>query len=930
MSLSCSARPGGLKQPQPQQQQQSLVFSPSTVPHGAAATAHSAPSSPGEGTAPAAAATGAVAGLRGLSFPRGSGVLSAAAHRTPRTSRARTQQQQAPATPERNKDHPHHHQRKNGAGRLESTRRQQQQQQQQAVEEEERRRQQQYIASLRAHYTPLTVRDRGPVEDVYTLCFLGPLRADTQDNEVAFAFKASMAKTLSILQQTRREGLGEALRQLRSISMCAAVEAAQLQQQQQAAGGGGDTAADGFSVGVGAAADDGDDAALGLGDAFIVPFDAVRAAMSGARVGPESNSTVDNDDSDKHSARRILPYYSETWSRAQRALGGGSGGAGDLTSGLFRCILIPRNDVRASMNVGAPVSVELSQSEALAWSTRRIQVELSPLEKLKQASRERSNALAAAAAAAAAANNGGSAARSKDGGGKRKSGGGASGTSAGNHHHRGTTTTTTDNTTHTTTTTEPPPPMPGPQHQRICTALTEIHYDEQELALRLLQGLCLTIVHQRRCIAEGCFFHYATEVFQCFLQHVEAVFTQRRLWHLATATTTISAVSSPIAVGGSTAPRGGGGGGSPPPPSKAAAAAGDAAAGSFYLSTPITLSSGSNSTASPSGLRPGDPNSTTAVFQQQQQQRPADSGPVEVEAGQVAVLIALVDAVEAACHYSPTCLTRFVQTGGVAAMLNAAYSPCVPEDIRAAILDTISILLQEVVPFRRAVVAAATSTNNSSNVSGGGGAPRDEAREEEALLTIMLEQAVAGSFHCPATDYNADADGSSSSGGGGGKKEGSAGGGGAGGRGAPPFFLDRASASKFESAVREWFSRHGLSHLLRGVMELRGLKDWRRLREEEQQRRSGAAAAATAGAAAVAVASAATATAGATSPSAEGGGGGGASAAAPSGGGSAAAMAGASAASIGNYRARQRATKRRMESISALLQAIDGKRADLR
>ncbi|CBH18290.1 hypothetical protein, conserved [Trypanosoma brucei gambiense DAL972] len=251
-------------------------------------------------------------------------------------------------------------------------------------------------------------------------------------------------------------------------------------------------------------------------------------------------------------------------------------------------------------------------------------------------------------------------------------------------------------------------------------ALTEVTYQEQELALRLLQGLSLTIYDQRRMIAEGRLIPFAIEVWQCCLQHAGALFTRQRRR---------AAVKKAQTVDGFT--------------------------GAVTLSESVPMAQ-----------------STTD-----------EGGPVRLDRGLENVVIACIDAVEAVCHYNPLALTRIVQQGGVRALLDLGLCPYAPRDIRCSVFDTISVLMQEVAPFRCAVAAGAA-----------GAAARGGARgDEDSLIHTMIQNAMSGNnISCQEVPL--------------------------------PYLMDRASASKFDSAVREWFSQKGLSHVVSAVMELRNVR----------------------------------------------------------------------------------------------------------
>ncbi|EPY21690.1 hypothetical protein AGDE_13862 [Angomonas deanei] len=171
-----------------------------------------------------------------------------------------------------------------------------------------------------------------------------------------------------------------------------------------------------------------------------------------------------------------------------------------------------------------------------------------------------------------------------------------------------------------------------------------------------------------------------------------------------------------------------------------------------------------------------------------------DHQPVTTEKGVTEIIVATVDALEALCHYNPAALTRLAQSGGVHALLNVLYPYYIPSMVRAAVLDVMSLLLQEVAPFRRMRphednggdihnIFQQSIQQLSSTVY--------TCEGEDRLLQAMTLQALTGA-------YGSD--------------------------GPPPYSMDRASASKFDSSAREWFSRKGLSHLVTSIMQLRTTK----------------------------------------------------------------------------------------------------------
>lgn len=278
-------------------------------------------------------------------------------------------------------------------------------------------------------------------------------------------------------------------------------------------------------------------------------------------------------------------------------------------------------------------------------------------------------------------------------------------------------------------------------NQTSCTSLyqqiTCVRYEEQELALRLIQGLALCAYHQRRNLADGCLLHYATEVLQCLVQHVEARYQERRLKELHRQQRRRHGAA-------------------------------------------VSLSSRRiKSVKSSTMANQEDPEYATFLDLDHPKDDSDPSAPVRLDEGLTRVVLALIHAVEATCHYNPPCLTRLVQAGGVKALLDVAYLPSVPVSLRATVLDAMSVLLQEVTPFRRAT-AGGGGVELGDNTSS-----KPDPHNDAELLPWMVQQAMSST-----------------------------------GRGGP-FFMDRASASKFDSAVRDWFSRSGLSHLVPAVLDLR-------------------------------------------------------------------------------------------------------------
>jgi hypothetical protein len=236
----------------------------------------------------------------------------------------------------------------------------------------------------------------------------------------------------------------------------------------------------------------------------------------------------------------------------------------------------------------------------------------------------------------------------------------------------------------------------------VSGAIGEVSLLEQELAMRLLQGLCVVVPAQKHYLPDSPFMPLVSEVMGLCLQHVLALAARQK---------------------------------------EQQSAAGSEAAG----------------------------------------------GPVCVmDPAQVAVLVAMVDAVEAACHYSPRVITQVAQLGTIRHMLNLAACAATPFDLRCSIFNTVSFLMQEVAPFRRAVQAEPRESTSGAGALAGGGGGQHDGSGLPSLVSAMLDESLAG----PRRD-------------------------------APVFLMDRASASKLDSAVRDWFSHRRLTSVVPALFSLR-------------------------------------------------------------------------------------------------------------
>lgn len=170
----------------------------------------------------------------------------------------------------------------------------------------------------------------------------------------------------------------------------------------------------------------------------------------------------------------------------------------------------------------------------------------------------------------------------------------------------------------------------------------------------------------------------------------------------------------------------------------------------------------------------------------------------------LAVMCAMVDAVEAACHYCSKGLGALVQIGAVRPMLALACCPYTPATLRCAIFDTLSLLMKEADPFRRAV--------QGGGGGGGGGGAGGGGGYGTGVITAEPPLPAMTATNIPATVEN----------GGGPNGPGASGaiGGGADAL-ATQFYLDRATASKFDSAVRTWLSTNHLFSCANALLYLR-------------------------------------------------------------------------------------------------------------
>ena len=163
-------------------------------------------------------------------------------------------------------------------------------------------------------------------------------------------------------------------------------------------------------------------------------------------------------------------------------------------------------------------------------------------------------------------------------------------------------------------------------------ALNDVSLYEQHLALRVVQGLCTLFPDQRHYAADGSLFPVVLEAINTYQQYLEEVALPAQSQN--------TQASSPD---------------------------------SNHGHSSSNLASTTNSVNLTSGFVP--------------------TSPRDIE--QLSVLLAMMDAVEAACHYSTHCVTTFVNLHGVRYFLAAAANPIVPGELRRSILHFFSLLVNE-------------------------------------------------------------------------------------------------------------------------------------------------------------------------------------------------------------------------------------------
>lgn len=338
----------------------------------------------------------------------------------------------------------------------------------------------------------------------------------------------------------------------------------------------------------------------------------------------------------------------------------------------------------------------------------------------------------------------------------------------------------------------PPPPgapaMPAPnaasrpREDRIpfFEPLRTVTLVEQELAMRFLQGVSNLIPSQKEFIGESPLLPLFAETLMCLKQHIDALWEQQQQQQQQTCGLFSASGSGAFERHGS---------------------------GSAFAAT-------LNSTGLRSGTADALSSTTTTAASAAGAQRNA---PVRLNAALEATIAAMIDAVEAACHYQPRSLVILVTSGALKAALNIALCSHAPRDVRCSLLDTLSVLLQEIAPFRRLAAAPSFGAANQPTqlpaaVDG------NDADVQRDTLTCMLDAARGGNVASPLDlllqTSNSGLQGSMT------MSPGTAG-----TSGHPvPFAMDRASASKFDSAIRDILSQRRLLGILPQLTSLRDVR----------------------------------------------------------------------------------------------------------
>ncbi|CUG89842.1 Hypothetical protein, putative [Bodo saltans] len=375
------------------------------------------------------------------------------------------------------------------------------------------------------------------------------------------------------------------------------------------------------------------------------------------------------------------------------------------------------------------------------------------------------------------------------------------------------------------------PTTQAPLKFELFEPLRAVTLVEQELAMRFLQGVSNLVPGQKEFIGESPLLPLFAETMLCLKQHLDALWEQQQQQGIATSTFASSSAlglernelsSAAVTLSGTTG----------------AAAAGGGVGGASLFANSVPFRSAASVEAS---LFAGTVSSVVANRH----------APVRLNPALEATIAAMIDAVESACHYQPRSLVVLVSSGALKAALHVALCSYAPRDIRCSLLDTLSVLLQEIAPFRRLVQAPPSfaGMQPSSPVPGSFGAaagaaiPQSQAPQAPPRdsLTCMLDAARGGNVMSPLDLFVHGAGspmlsssmtittlgvagGGGHGGGAGAGAGGMLGGSGSGSQQPIPFGMDRASASKFDSAIRDVLSQRRLLGILPQLTSLRDVK----------------------------------------------------------------------------------------------------------
>ena len=254
---------------------------------------------------------------------------------------------------------------------------------------------------------------------------------------------------------------------------------------------------------------------------------------------------------------------------------------------------------------------------------------------------------------------------------------------------------------------------------------------ELEAALRVIQGMCIFVPSQKSHISDSAFVPFVIETCSCCLQHVQRLSLLERRSRSASRN-----LADLLAL-------------------YALETANEHQQQQHVAEVAKAGGTDDEGSGSPDKCLPQETSSSM----------PPHQPVLSMRLDSIATMCAMIDALEAACHYNPAVVNQLVQLGGVKCLLNLAGCPYTPPVIRCGILDMLSLLLQQAAPYRRAVLgqaaAAAASREEAADVGASsssaarhslslGGDDRrplvEVAVEAQQALSLELPPLVAPSF----------------------------------------------------------------------------------------------------------------------------------------------------------------------------------------